>query len=134
MLGRADDVINVAAHRISTMEIEAAVIAHPAVVDAAVVGVPHDTKGTVPIAFVTLARDVPPAALDAEIGKRVVGELGGYARLDRVYVTPAMPKTRTGKTMRRLLRDLVVHGKPTGDTSAMEDASALEVVAAVVKG
>jgi acetyl-CoA synthetase len=134
VLGRADDVINVAAHRISTMEIEAVVLAHPAVVDAAVVGVPHDTKGTVPIAFVTLGRDVPPAELEAEIGRHVVGELGGYARLDRVYVTPAMPKTRTGKTMRRLLRDLVVHGKPTGDTSAMEDASALDVVAAVVKG
>ena len=134
VLGRADDVINVAAHRISTMEIEAVVIAHPAVVDAAVVGVPHDTKGTVPIAFVTLGRDVPPAELESEIGRHVLGELGGYARLDRIYVTPAMPKTRTGKTMRRLLRDLVVHGKPTGDTSAMEDPSALDVVAAAVKG
>ena len=69
-----------------------------------------------------------------ELGRRVLGELGGYARLDRVYITPAMPKTRTGKTMRRLLRDLVVHGKPNGDTSAMEDASALDVVAAAVKG
>ena len=134
VLGRADDVINVAAHRISTMEIEAVVIAHPAVVDAAVVGVPHDTKGTVPIAFVTLGRDVPPAEVESEIGRHVLGELGGYARLDRIYVTPAMPKTRTGKTMRRLLRDLVVHGKPTGDTSAMEDPSALDVVATAVKG
>jgi acetyl-CoA synthetase len=134
VLGRTDDVINVAAHRISTMEIEAVVTAHPAVVEAAVVGVPHDTKGTVPIAFVTLGADVPRAEVEAEISTHVVGALGGYARPDRVYVTPAMPKTRTGKTMRRLLRDLVVHGKPTGDTSAMEDPSALDVVATAVKG
>jgi acetyl-CoA synthetase len=133
VLGRTDDVINVAAHRISTMEIEAVVTAHPAVVEAAVVGVPHDTKGTMPIAFVTLGRDVPHTEVEAEIGRHVLGVLGGYARPDRVYVTPAMPKTRTGKTMRRLLRDLVVHGKPTGDTSAMEDPSALDVVAAAVK-
>ncbi|MEA2168670.1 MAG: acetyl-CoA synthetase [Solirubrobacteraceae bacterium] len=132
VLGRADDVINVAAHRISTMEIEAVVIAHPAVVDAAVVGVAHDTKGTVPIAFVVLASEADGAL--TEIKQRVIAELGGYAQLDRVYITTAMPKTRTGKTMRRLLRDLVEHGRPTGDTSAMEDAGALEVVAAAVRG
>ncbi|MBN9735688.1 MULTISPECIES: AMP-binding protein [unclassified Pseudonocardia] len=133
VLGRADDVINVAAHRISTMEIEAVVTAHSAVVEAAVVGVPHDTKGTVPIAFVTLApatvaTDGPTDTVEEDIKRRVVGELGGYARLDTVYLTSALPKTRTGKTMRRLLRDLVVHGRPSGDTSAMEDAGALAVV------
>jgi acetyl-CoA synthetase len=133
VLGRADDVINVAAHRISTMEIEAVVTAHPAVVEAAVVGVPHDTKGTVPIAFVTLRADADPAAVRYEVGRHVVAEMGGYARLDAVHVTAAMPKTRTGKTMRRLLRDLVVHGRPTGDTSAMEDLAALDVVAAAVR-
>jgi acetyl-CoA synthetase len=133
VLGRADDVINVAAHRISTMEIEAVVIAHPAVVDAAVVGVAHDTKGTVPIAFVVLAEEDHKDGVLADIKRQVVAELGGYAQLDRVYVTTAMPKTRTGKTMRRLLRDLVEHGKPTGDTSAMEDAGALDVVAAAVR-
>jgi acetyl-CoA synthetase len=134
VLGRADDVINVAAHRISTMEIEAVVIGHPAVVDAAVVGVPHETKGTVPIAFVVLAGEEGSDATLSDIEGRVVSELGGYARLDRVYVTAAMPKTRTGKTMRRLLRDLVEHGKPTGDTSAMEDPGVLDVVAAAVRG
>lgn len=133
VLGRADDVINVAAHRISTMEIEAVVTAHPSVVEAAVVGVPHDTKGTVPIAFVTLRPGIDGAAVRAEIGRHVVTEMGGYARLDAVHVTAAMPKTRTGKTMRRLLRDLVVHGRPTGDTSAMEDPGALDVVAAAVR-
>jgi acetyl-CoA synthetase len=134
VLGRADDVINVAAHRISTMEIEAVVTSHPAVVEAAVVGVPDETKGTVPIAFVTLAAGAEPDAARAEIRAQVVREMGGYARLDAVHVTPAMPKTRTGKTMRRLLRDVVVHGAPTGDTSAMEDPAALDAVAAVVRG
>ena len=131
VLGRADDVINVAAHRISTMEIEAVVTSHPDVVEAAVVGVPDTTKGTVPIAFVTL-RDGAGDDAAEQIRAQVVREMGGYARLDRIYLTPAMPKTRTGKTMRRLLRDVVVHGKPTGDTSAMDDPAALEAVAAVV--
>ena len=133
VLGRADDVINVAAHRISTMEIEAVVTAHPAVVEAAVVGVPHETKGTVPIAFVTLRADAEPDEVRGEIGNHVVAEMGGYARLEAIHVTSAMPKTRTGKTMRRLLRDLVVHGRPTGDISAMEDPAALDVVAAAVR-
>jgi acetyl-CoA synthetase len=128
VLGRADDVINVAAHRISTMEIEAAVTGHPAVVEAAVVGIPDDTKGTVPVAFVTLRSDAVPGEVLDELDRRVVAELGGYARLAAVYLTPAMPKTRTGKLMRRLLRDVVVHGRPTGDTSAMEDPSVLDVV------
>ena len=133
VLGRADDVINVAAHRISTMEIEAVVTSNAAVVEAAVVGVPDPTKGTVPIAFVTLAADADPDAACAEIGQQVVREMGGYARLEAIHVTPAMPKTRTGKTMRRLLRDVVVHGSPTGDTSAMDDPTALDAVAAAVR-
>ena len=133
VLGRADDVINVAAHRISTMEIEAIVTSHPSVVEAAVVGVPDDTKGTVPIAFVTLAAGSDTSSSTVEIRQQVVGELGGYAGLAAVYVTPAMPKTRTGKIMRRLLRDVVVHGAPTGDTSAMEDPSALDAIAAAIR-
>ena len=68
-----------------------------------------------------------------EIGRHVITEMGGYARLEAIHVTSAMPKTRTGKTMRRLLRDLVVHGEPTGDTSAMEDPSVLDVVATAVR-
>jgi acetyl-CoA synthetase len=134
VLGRADDVINVAAHRISTMEIEAVVTAHPSVVEAAVVGVPDETKGTVPIAFVTLGAGATVDTVREEIAARVIGEMGGYARLAAIHVTPAMPKTRTGKTMRRLLRDVVVNGAATGDTSAMEDPSALEAVTAVVRG
>ncbi len=134
VLGRADDVINVAAHRISTMEIEAVVTAHPGVVEAAVVGVPDETKGTVPIAFVTLAEGADPTTVRAELDTQVTGEIGGYARLAAVHITPSMPKTRTGKTMRRLLRDVIVHGEPTGDTSAMDDPSALDAVTSVVRG
>ena len=134
VLGRVDDVINVAAHRISTMEIEGALTAHPSVVEAAVIGIPEPTKGTVPIAFVTLANGVDPEVAREQLAAHVVAEMGGYARPASIYVTPTLPKTRTGKTMRRLLRDLVVHGKPTGDTSAMEDPAALDVVADVVKG
>jgi acetyl-CoA synthetase len=124
-------VINVAAHRISTMEIEAVVGSHPQVMEAAVVGVPDPTKGTVPIAFVTI-REGEPDAVVKEIKQTVAVQLGGYAQLATVFVTAAMPKTRTGKIMRRLLRDIAVHGAPQGDTSAMEDPSALEVVTGVV--
>ncbi|MGQ0467824.1 MAG: AMP-binding protein [Sporichthyaceae bacterium] len=132
VLGRVDDVINVAAHRMSTMEIEAVVTAHPSVVEAAVVGVPDETKGTVPIAFVTLHQNVDATLAVEQIAAHVVAEMGGYARPARVHVTPVMPKTRTGKTMRRLLRDLVVHGKPMGDTSAMEDPTAIDIVAEAI--
>ncbi len=132
VLGRADDVINVAAHRISTMEIEAIVTSHPAVVEAAVVGVPDDVKGTVPIAFVTLTPGSEYDGLRQEIRNQVVAQLGGYAGLAAVYVTPAMPKTRTGKIMRRLLRDMLVHGEPTGDTSATDDHSALDAIAKAI--
>ena len=133
VLGRADDVINVAGHRISTMEIEAVVTSDADVVEAAVVGVPDPMKGTVPVAFVTLAGSGSDGVAE-RIRSLVTAEMGGYARPEHVYVTSAMPKTRTGKTMRRLLRDVVVHGGPTGDTSAMEDPAALDVVTAVVHG
>jgi acetyl-CoA synthetase len=93
VLGRADDVINVAAHRISTMEIEAAVTGHPAVLEAAVVGIPDDTKGTVPVAFVTLRADAQVEQVRAELDRRVAAELGGYARLAAIYPTPVMPKS-----------------------------------------
>ena len=132
VLGRADDVINIAAHRISTMEIEAVVASHADVTEAAVVGVPHPTKGTVPVAFISVHGSADAEAVSADARRLVVTQIGGYAQLDEVYVTPAMPKTRTGKIMRRVLRDVVVHGAPAGDISAMEDASALDAVTTVV--
>jgi acetyl-CoA synthetase len=133
VLGRMDDVINVAAHRISTMEIEAVVGSHPNVVEAAVVGVPDATKGTVPIAFVSVL-DADADEVIGEIKKAVATQLGGYAQLAAVYVTEVLPKTRTGKIMRRVLRDIVVHGSAQSDISAMEDVAALDTVVGVVAG
>jgi acetyl-CoA synthetase len=123
VLGRADDVINVAAHRISTLAIEAIATAHPQVAEAAVVGVADPTKGTVPVAFLTLLDGADPGAVRQEVNRDVTSQLGGYARLGAVYLTVALPKTRTGKTMRRLLRDVIEHGGPQGDTSALEVAA-----------
>jgi acetyl-CoA synthetase len=128
VLGRADDVINVAAHRISTLAIEAIATAHPQVAEAAVVGVADPTTGTVPVAFLTLLDGADPGAVRQEVNRDVTSQLGGYARLGAVYLTAALPKTRTGKTMRRLLRDVVEHGGPQGDTSALEDTAGLQAV------
>ena len=133
VLGRADDVINVAAHRISTLEIEAIATAHPQVAEAAVVGVSDATKGTVPVGFLTLLDGADPGRVKQEVSAQVASQLGGYARLGAVYLTSALPKTRTGKIMRRLLRDVVEHGEPQGDTSAMEDVSGLQAVQQAVR-
>ncbi len=134
VLGRADDVINVAAHRISTLEIEAIATAHPQVAEAAVVGVFDPLKGTVPIAFLTLLDGADPGQVKQEVSDEVASQLGGYARLNAVYLTSALPKTRTGKIMRRLLRDVVEHGAPQGDTSAMDDIAGLHAVQSAVAG
>jgi len=128
VLGRADDVINVAAHRISTLEIEAIATAHPQVAEAAVVGVADPTKGTVPVAFLNLLDGADPGRVRQEVAADVAAQLGGYARLGAVYLTGALPRTRTGKIMRRLLRDVVEHGGPRGDISAMEDLAGLQAV------
>jgi acetyl-CoA synthetase len=133
VLGRADDVINVAAHRISTLEIEAIATAHPQVAEAAVVGVADPTKGTMPVAFLTLLDGADPGQVKQEVSAEVESQLGGYARLGAVYLTAALPKTRTGKIMRRLLRDIVEHGAPQGDTSAMEDVAGLEAAQQAVR-
>jgi acetyl-CoA synthetase len=131
VLGRADDVINVAAHRLSTMEIEAVVGSHPRVMEAAVVGIPEETKGTVPVAFVTLSSGSADGVPD-EVRKLVADTIGGIARPNRVIVTAAMPKTRTGKIMRRLMREVLLHGEARSDTSALEDPSSLETLAKAV--
>ena len=134
VLGRADDVINVAAHRISTLEIEAIATAHPQVAEAAVVGVADSTKGTVPVAFLTLLDGADPGTVRQEVNHDVSPSWAGTPGWARSTSPRALPKTRTGKTMRRLLRDVVEHGGPQGDTSAMEDTAALDVVAAAVRG
>ncbi len=134
VLGRADDVINVAGHRISTMEIESLVAAHPSVAEGVVIGVNDAVKGMVPVAFVC-ARDnsIAPERLIAELKERVETGIGGIARLDRVFITPVLPKTRAGKIMRRLLRELVDRGKVEGDVTGLEDPEAVAAVKRVVE-
>ena len=133
VLGRADDVINVAAHRISTMEIESAATAEPGVAEAAVVGVRHPIKGTVPVAFVTLRPDADPAGVQQALMASVERAIGGIARLDRVYILAAMPKTRAGKIMRRLLREAAETGNVRGDLSGLEDLASVTDLVEVVQ-
>jgi acetyl-CoA synthetase len=122
LMGRVDDVINVSGHRLGTMEVESALVAHPKVAEAAVVGRPDDLKGQAIAAFVTLEHgNAPGEALKDELRKWVSKEIGALARPDDIRFTEALPKTRSGKIMRRLLRDLATHGEIKGDVTTLED-------------
>ncbi|MDQ7013879.1 MAG: acetate--CoA ligase [Planctomycetota bacterium] len=132
IMGRIDDVINVSGHRLGTMEVESALVSHEAVVEAAVVGVPHEIKGTGIAAFVTLAPDHAPAdtdaadALKAALRAHVGTEIGAIAKPDTIRFTDALPKTRSGKIMRRLLRSIAAGVEnPSQDTTTLEDFSVL---------
>lgn len=133
VLGRADDVINVAAHRISTVEIESIAAAQAGVADAAVVGVNDAIKGTVPVAFLTLRPEADAAAVSSVVRGAVAKGIGGIARLDKIFICPALPKTRAGKTMRRLLREAVETGAVRSDTTGLEDATTVDGVLAAVR-
>ncbi|MEB3222892.1 MAG: acetate--CoA ligase [Candidatus Sericytochromatia bacterium] len=122
IMGRVDDVINVSGHRLGTMEVESAIVSHPAVVEAAVVGRPDDLKGQAIAAFVTLGPGAQASeALKADLKAHVVREIGALARPDDIRFTDALPKTRSGKIMRRLLRDIAAGKETVGDTSTIED-------------
>ena len=131
ILGRVDDVINVSGHRLGTMEVESALVSHPAVVEAAVVGVPHEIKGTGIAAFCTLEPHHAPKddgeadKLRASLMSHVSNEIGAIAKPDMIRFTDALPKTRSGKIMRRLLRDIAAGKESAGDTSTLEDFSVL---------
>jgi acetyl-CoA synthetase len=126
IMGRVDDVINVAGHRLGTMEVESALVGHGAVVEAAVVGMPHEIKGTGIAAFVTLERGKEPSeALREELRRHVAEQIGAIARPDMIRFTDALPKTRSGKIMRRLLRDIASGAETRGDTTTLEDYSVL---------
>src|SRR5215813_8438228 len=126
MMGRVDDVINVAGHRLGTMEIESALVAHSKVAEAAVVGRPDDLKGQAIAAFVTLESGYKPTPdLKEELRKWVVKEIGALARPDDIRFTDALPKTRSGKIMRRLLRELAGTGEVKGDVTTLEDFSVI---------
>jgi acetyl-CoA synthetase len=121
LLGRVDDVLNVAGHRLGTMEVESALVDHPRVAEAAVVGKPHEIKGQAVAAFVTLKEgNTPSDALAAELKEHVVKKIGAIARPDQILFTADLPKTRSGKIMRRLLRD-IAEGKALGDTTTLAD-------------
>jgi acetyl-CoA synthetase len=126
IMGRVDDVLNVAGHRLSTMEIESALVSHPMVAEAAVVGKPDELKGQGIAAFVTLESGQPPSeALRQELRAHVVKEIGALARPDEIRFTESLPKTRSGKIMRRLLRDIAAGRESAGDTTTLEDLSIL---------
>jgi acetyl-CoA synthetase len=125
-MGRVDDVINVAGHRLSTMEVESALVHHDKVAEAAVVGRPDEIKGEGIACFVTLVGGEKPSdELKAELKEHVVKEIGGLARPDDIRFTDTLPKTRSGKIMRRLLRDIAGGKATTQDTTTLEDFSVL---------
>ncbi|MBX6770260.1 MAG: acetate--CoA ligase [Chloroflexi bacterium] len=125
LLGRVDDVVNVAGHRIGTMEVESALVSHPAVAEAAVIGINHEIKGQALAAFVTPRSGVQPSdRLVEELRQQVAREIGAIARPDKIFFTAELPKTRSAKIMRRLLRD-IAEGRVLGDTTTLTDPSVL---------
>ncbi|HTK83387.1 MAG TPA: acetate--CoA ligase [Bacteroidota bacterium] len=127
IMGRVDDVINVSGHRLGTAEIESALVSHAYVAEAAVVGRPDDIKGSAISAFVTLEGGrIPSHELKEALRNHVAREIGSMAKPDEIRFTDALPKTRSGKIMRRLLREIASNGSVTGDTTTLEDFSVLE--------
>ena len=129
--GRVDDVINVAGHRLSTMEVESSLVRHKAVAEAAVVGAPHELKGQAIHAFVTLkASEKESEALYDNLREWVAQEIGALARPEKIIFVAALPKTRSGKIMRRLLREIVTTKSVAGDTSTLEDYNVILALSA----
>jgi len=125
LLGRIDDVLNVSGHRISTMEVESALVDHQAVAEAAAIGKSHELKGQAVSAFVTLRAGYKPSPELADELKQHVGKkIGPIARPDDIFFTAELPKTRSGKIMRRLLRD-IAEGRALGDTTTLADATVI---------
>jgi acetyl-CoA synthetase len=125
IMGRIDDVLNVAGHRLSTIEIESALVSHPSVAEAAAVGRPHDVKGEAVAVFVTLRGGEPDEALKDALRKHVRQQIGALAAPDDIHFTATLPKTRSGKIMRRLLRDIAAGKETVGDTTTLEDYTVL---------
>ena len=125
IMGRIDDVLNVAGHRLSTIEIESALVSHPAVVEAAAVGRPHDVKGEAIAVFVTLRAGEPGKELEDALRKHVRHQIGALAAPDDIHFAASLPKTRSGKIMRRLLRDIAAGRETVGDTTTLEDYTVL---------
>ncbi len=125
IMGRIDDVLNVSGHRLSTIEIESALVSHPAVAEAAAVGRPHELKGEAVAVFVTVTGVEPSDELRSELKQHVRKEIGALAQPDDIRFTGSLPKTRSGKIMRRLLKDIASGKESVGDTSTLEDYTVL---------
>jgi acetyl-CoA synthetase len=125
IMGRIDDVLNVAGHRLSTIEIESALVSHPSVVEAAAVGRPHEVKGEAVAVFVTLREGEPGEELEKLLRQHVRHQIGAIAVPDDIHFAAALPKTRSGKIMRRLLRDIAAGRETVGDTTTLEDYTVL---------
>jgi len=128
LLGRVDDVMNVAGHRLSTMEVESALVSHPIVAEAAVIGKAHEIKGQAIAAFVTLKSGFRGSAETVqELREHVSQKIGPIARPDDIFFTYELPKTRSGKIMRRLLRD-IAENRALGDTTTLADPSVMAIL------
>ncbi len=125
IMGRIDDVINVSGHRLSTIEVESALVSHPAVAEAAAVGRPDEIKGQAIAVFVTVRDGAMTDTLRDDLKKHVRKEIGALAQPDDIRFTSSLPKTRSGKIMRRLLRDIASGKESVGDTTTLEDYSIL---------
>jgi acetyl-CoA synthetase len=126
IVGRIDDVLNVAGHRIGTAEVESALVSHPSVAEAAVVGRPDDLKGSALVCFITLKTGIEPhPGLREELRAHVGQEIGPVAKPDEVRFAEALPKTRSGKIMRRLLKQVAAGVEIKGDTTTLEDLSVI---------
>jgi acetyl-CoA synthetase len=131
LMGRVDDVVNIAGHRLGTAEVESALVAEPRVAEAAVVGRNDEVKGTALVAFVTLKKGFSPSAdVKKQLASHVVKEIGAIARPDEIRFAEALPKTRSGKIMRRLLRDVAAGKQTSQDTTTLEDFSVLAALRA----
>jgi len=130
IMGRIDDVINVSGHRLGTMEIESALVSHPMVAEAAVVGRPNEIKGQAIVAYVTPMdiKGLDISKLESELKQHITKEIGGLARPDEIKFTKFLPKTRSGKIMRRLLKDLAAGKTASGDTSTLENPGLVEFI------
>ena len=130
MLGKKNNKKNISGHRLSTMEVESSLVHHPAVAEAAVVGKPHELTGQAVCAFVTLKRgDWDVDALGKELRQWVAREIGAFARPEEIRFTDALPKTRSGKIMRRLLREIVTNNSVSGDVTTLEDLTVVTKLA-----
>ena len=135
IIGRLDDVLNVSGHRLGTAEVESALVSHPSVAEAAVVGRPDELKGQAVVAFVTLKKGYEPSpSLQSELRNHVGKVIGAIAKPDDLHFAPALPKTRSGKIIRRLLKELVTTGTVTGNITTLEDFSVIEQLQQSIKG